>query len=126
MSSSATARAFVASCTLDAAAATAASIESVPGVYNVVDDTPSPQRVWLPAFARPVRAPEPPHVTEQEALVTAGADAVYYATRPRGASNEKAKRALHLRPRRWSGYPAVEIPEHWDNCTEVAGDHKTA
>ena len=28
-----------------------------------------------------------------------GADAVYYATRLRGASNKKAKRALHFRPR---------------------------
>ncbi len=83
----------------DAAAATAAAVETVPGVYNVVDDNPSPQRVWLPAFARAAEAPEPPHVTEQEALATAGADAVYYATRLRGASNEKAKRALHFRPR---------------------------
>jgi 2-alkyl-3-oxoalkanoate reductase len=83
----------------DAAAATAAAVESVPGVYNVVDDNPSPQRVWLPAFARAAGAPEPPRVTEQEALATVGADAVYYATRLRGASNEKAKRALHFRPR---------------------------
>jgi nucleoside-diphosphate-sugar epimerase len=83
----------------DAAAATAAAAESAPGVYNVVDDNPSPQRVWLPAFARAAGAPEPPHVTEQEALATAGADAVYYATRLRGASNEKAKRALHFRAR---------------------------
>jgi len=83
----------------DAAAATAASVEAVPGIYNIVDDNPSPQRVWLPAFARAVGAPEPPYVTEQDALAAAGADAVYYATRLRGASNEKAKRELHFGPR---------------------------
>jgi 2-alkyl-3-oxoalkanoate reductase len=83
----------------DAAAATAAAVESTPGIYNVVDDNPSPQRVWLPAFARAAGAPEPPYVTEQAAFSTAGADAVYYATRLRGASNEKAKRVLHFRPR---------------------------
>ncbi len=83
----------------DAAAATAAAIESAPGIYNVVDDNPSPQRVWLPAFARAAGAPPPPHLTQQEALATLGGDAVYYATRLRGASNKKAKRALHFAPR---------------------------
>src|SRR5262249_48816420 len=42
----------------DAAAATAAALEGAPGMYNVVDDDPSPLRVWLPAFARAARAPE--------------------------------------------------------------------
>lgn len=83
----------------DAAVATAASVQAAPGIYNLVDDNPSPQRIWLPAFARAVGAPEPPHVTEQEGLATIGADAVYYATRLRGASNEKAKRTLHFAPR---------------------------
>ncbi len=83
----------------DAALATAASVESAPGIYNVVDDSPSPQCVWLPAFARAVGAPEPRRVTEHEGLATIGADAVYYATRLRGASNEKAKRSLQFAPR---------------------------
>ena len=83
----------------DAAAATVAALECAPGEYNIVDNDPTPQRLWLPAFARAVGAPEPPTVTEQQALDTFGADAVYYAMRLRGASNEKAKRELQFRPR---------------------------
>lgn len=83
----------------DAAAATGAALRCAAGAYNIVDDNPSEQRVWLPAFARACRAPEPPQVTEQQALATSGADSVYYATRLRGASNEKAKRELNFRPR---------------------------
>ncbi|MGA7349502.1 MAG: hypothetical protein WBY01_28785, partial [Pseudolabrys sp.] len=44
-------------------------------------------------------APAPPRVSEEEALRAAGPDAVYYATRLRGASNEKAGRELEFRPR---------------------------
>jgi nucleoside-diphosphate-sugar epimerase len=83
----------------DAAAATAAALECHPGAYNVVDSDPAPQRVWLPAFARAVGAPAPPQITEGEALASLGPDAVYYATRLRGASNEKAKRELDFQPR---------------------------
>ncbi|HTZ48986.1 MAG TPA: NAD(P)-dependent oxidoreductase [Verrucomicrobiae bacterium] len=84
----------------DAASATVAALECAPGAYNIVDDDPSPQCVWLPAFARACGAPEPPRITEQDAVVAAGADSVYYATRLRGASNEKARRDLDFRPRR--------------------------
>jgi len=84
----------------DAASATVAALERAPGAYNIVDDDPSPQCVWLPAFARACGAPEPPRITEQDAVVAAGADSVYYATRLRGASNEKARRDLDFRPRR--------------------------
>jgi 2-alkyl-3-oxoalkanoate reductase len=77
----------------DAAAATVAALHCAPGVYNIVDDHPSPMRVWLPALARAVDAPPPP------AQDTAGEDAVYYATRLRGASNAKAKRDLNFAPR---------------------------
>ena len=83
----------------DAASATVAALECAPGAYNIVDDDPSPQCVWLRAFARSCRAPEPLQITEQEALATSGADSVYYATRPRGASNEKARHELNFRPR---------------------------
>jgi 2-alkyl-3-oxoalkanoate reductase len=83
----------------DAARATVAALYSAPGVYNVVDNDPSEQRVWLPAFARYVGAPDPPRVSEEQAREAAGPDAVYYATRLRGASNEKAKRQLKFRPR---------------------------
>ena len=83
----------------DAAAATVAALESDPGVYNIVDDDPSEMRAWLPAFARFVAAPPPPHVTEQQAQGL-GPDAIYYATRLRGARNELGKRKLGFSPRR--------------------------
>jgi len=83
----------------DAAAATVAALECAPGEYNIVDNDPSEQRVWLSAFARMAGAPEPPKVTEEAAMQSAGPDAVYYATRLRGASNRKAKQALNFRPR---------------------------
>ena len=75
----------------DAAGATAAVLECPPGAYNIVDGNPSPQYLWLTAFARAAGAPE--------ALRVSGPDAVYYATRLRGASNEKAGRELEFRPR---------------------------
>jgi 2-alkyl-3-oxoalkanoate reductase len=84
----------------DAAAATVAALKAEPGVYNVVDDDPSPQAVWLPAFAKFLGASEPPHLSEAEAKEIAGEDAVYYATRLSGASNAKAKRVLGWKPRR--------------------------
>jgi 2-alkyl-3-oxoalkanoate reductase len=84
----------------DAAAATVAALESDPGVYNVVDDDPSEMSEWLPAFARFLSAAEPPHWSEQEALQKAGEDAVYYATRLRGASNGLAKQKLGFAPRK--------------------------
>jgi len=65
----------------DAAAATVAALESTPGVYNIVDSDPSELSVWLPAFAAFVRAPEPPRVSEAEALQSAGPDWIYYSTR---------------------------------------------
>jgi 2-alkyl-3-oxoalkanoate reductase len=83
----------------DAAAATAMALDCAPGAYNIVDADPTPQRVWLPAFARAVGAPAPSRITEEEALAAFGPDAVYYATRLRGASNEKAKRELQFQPR---------------------------
>src|SRR5262245_44676404 len=83
----------------DAAGATAAALECPPGAYNIVDGNPSPQHVWLTAFARVAGAPAPPRVSEEEALRASGPDAVYYATRLRGASNQKDGRKLEFRPR---------------------------
>ena len=83
----------------DTAAATAAALECASGAYNVVDSDPTPQCLWLPAFARAAGAPVPPHIAEQEALEAFGPDIVYYATRLRGASNEKAKQELKFQPR---------------------------
>ncbi|HEY7210126.1 MAG TPA: NAD(P)-dependent oxidoreductase [Bryobacteraceae bacterium] len=83
----------------DAAAATCAALNANAGLYNVVDNQPAAQSVWLPAFAKFLGAPEPPTVSEQQALESAGPDAVYYATKLRGASNQKAKMQLAFRPR---------------------------
>lgn len=83
----------------DAADATVRSIDCPAGIYNIVDDNPSEQRVWLAAFARYCGAPAPPQFSEEQALQAAGPDAVYYATRLRGASNAKAKRELGFNPR---------------------------
>jgi 2-alkyl-3-oxoalkanoate reductase len=84
----------------DAAVGTVAALTAEPGVYNLVDDDPSPQAVWLPAFAKFVGAPAPPRMSEAEVKAIAGEDAVYYATRLSGASNAKAKRILGWKPRR--------------------------
>jgi 2-alkyl-3-oxoalkanoate reductase len=71
----------------------------------VVDNQPVAQSVWLPAFAKFLGAPEPPTVSEEQALEKAGPDVVYYATKLRGASNQKAKGQLAFRPRplEWLG-----------------------
>lgn len=84
----------------DAANATVAALTAEPGVYNVVDSDPSPLATWLPKFAKSLGASPPSHVTEGMARVFAGEDAVYYATKLSGASNEKAKRVLNFNPRR--------------------------
>jgi 2-alkyl-3-oxoalkanoate reductase len=84
----------------DAAAATVAALECTPGAYNVVDSDPSELSVWLPAFAAFVGAPEPPRISEADALQSAGPDWIYYSTRLRGASNRKAKQELRFTPRK--------------------------
>lgn len=84
----------------DAASATVAALDADPGTYNIVDDDPSDMATWLPAFARWLGAPDPPRITEEEALRAAGKDAVYYATQLRGASNARAKRCLGFAPRK--------------------------
>jgi 2-alkyl-3-oxoalkanoate reductase len=89
----------------DAAVAAVDVLTAPPGVYNVVDDDPSPVAVWLPAFARIVGAPPPPRITEEQARASAGEDTVYYGTKLRGASNQKAKKTFGFKPRRleWLG-----------------------
>ena len=52
-----------------------------------------------PPLLAPQEHPSRPLVTEEDALATFGGDTVYYATRLRGASNEKAKDELHFRAR---------------------------
>ncbi|MEH2406736.1 NAD-dependent epimerase/dehydratase family protein [Nostoc sp.] len=84
----------------DAAIATVAAVErGNPGIYLITDDRPLEVRVWLSAYAQWLKAPPPPQVSVEDALLLSGADAVYYGTQMRGASNAKAKRELNFQPR---------------------------
>jgi 2-alkyl-3-oxoalkanoate reductase len=82
----------------DAADATSSAVEKAnPGIYNIVDDDPSAQRTWLPAYANWLGAPPPPFLALSD---VSEPNFVYYATRLRGASNAKAKRELQWKPRK--------------------------
>src|SRR5215813_6404232 len=85
----------------DAAFGTIAAAEQGnPGIYLIANDQPLAVREWLPAFARWLNAPPPPQASVEDALKKdGGADAVYYGTEMRGASNAKAKRELNFQPR---------------------------
>ena len=87
----------------DAAAAYVAAVErGSPGIYNVVDDEPAPQREWLPVYARALGAKPPRRVPAWLARLFAGKDLVSAAVEMRGASNAKAKRELGWTP----GHPS--------------------
>lgn len=83
----------------DAAHAVVSALACKPGIYNIVNDQPSKLCDWLPAFAHYLNAPAAPIISEEEGLKQKGPDFVYYATKLRGASNEKAKQAFHFNPR---------------------------
>jgi 2-alkyl-3-oxoalkanoate reductase len=79
----------------DAAAATVAAVErGQRGIYNVVDDEPTPVREWLPALARALGAEQPRRLSRSLARLAAGEMATAMMTEVRGASNAKAKREL--------------------------------
>lgn len=83
----------------DAAAAILAALErGAPGVYNVVDDDPTPQREWLPVYAAALGAKPPRRIPGWVARLVAGADLASTAVSMRGASNVKAKRELGWQP----------------------------
>ncbi|MEH2279648.1 MAG: NAD(P)-dependent oxidoreductase [Nostoc sp.] len=84
----------------DAAIATVAAVErGNPGIYLITDDRPLEVRVWLSAYAQWLNAPPPLQVSVEDTLLLSGADAIYYGTQMRGASNAKAKRELNFQPR---------------------------
>jgi 2-alkyl-3-oxoalkanoate reductase len=84
----------------DAAIATVAAAEQGnPGIYLIANDQPLAVRQWLPALAEWLNAPPPPQISVEDALNAGGADAVYYGTQMRGASNAKARRELDFQPR---------------------------
>jgi 2-alkyl-3-oxoalkanoate reductase len=83
----------------DAADATVAAVErGAPGIYNVVDDDPAPQREWLPAYAEAIGAKKPLRVPVWVARLAVGGIASMASVQP-GASNAKAKRELGWEPR---------------------------
>jgi nucleoside-diphosphate-sugar epimerase len=83
----------------DAAAATVAAVASgQPGIYNIVDDEPSPIREWLPALASALDAKPPRHVPRWLGRLAGGEAATLMMTDARGASNAKAKRELSWQP----------------------------
>lgn len=83
----------------DAARGVVLALNSEPGIFNITNDTPVELSVWLPAYARWLKAPAPPKTTIEEELKLSGPDSVYYATQLRGASNLKAKKKLKFKPR---------------------------
>jgi nucleoside-diphosphate-sugar epimerase len=84
----------------DAAAATVAALErGAPGIYNVVDDEPAPQREWLPLYASAIGARPPRRAPLWLARLLAGNAAVAMAAVLPGASNARAKRELGWEPR---------------------------
>jgi nucleoside-diphosphate-sugar epimerase len=79
----------------DAAAATVLAVErGAPGVYNIVDDEPTPAREWLPVLAEIIDAKQPRRVPRWLARVAAGEAAVVLMTESPGVSNAKAKLEL--------------------------------
>jgi nucleoside-diphosphate-sugar epimerase len=79
----------------DAGSATVAALEhGGRGVYNIVDDEPSPAKEFLPAAAQVLGARKPMRVPRWLGRLLAGQAAVVMMTEVRGASNAKAKREL--------------------------------
>jgi 2-alkyl-3-oxoalkanoate reductase len=56
----------------DAAIATAAALTAEPGIYNIVDNDPTPVHLCVPKFAEWVGAPPPPRLTVDAARAVAG------------------------------------------------------
>jgi DNA-binding MarR family transcriptional regulator len=73
---------------------------------------PAPQAEWLPYLAEILDAPPPRRVSEEEAEEQIGAQAVYYGTQLRAASNAKAKSELGL---------ALEYPSWREGFRELFG-----
>jgi 2-alkyl-3-oxoalkanoate reductase len=84
----------------DAAAATLAAVDrGAPGAYNVVDGDPAPVAEWLPYLAKVAGAKPPLRMPAGLGRLLAGALVVTQMTSWRGASNEKARKALGWEPR---------------------------
>jgi nucleoside-diphosphate-sugar epimerase len=79
----------------DAASATVLAVEQkARGVFNIVDDEPTPASEWLPYLAACAGAKKPMRFPVWLARLLAGEVAVVMMTEGRGFSNAKAKREL--------------------------------
>ncbi len=88
----------------DAAAATHQALSDVPGgVYNIVDDDPSPVAIWLPVYAEAVGGPPPRRVPAWLARLVAGQYAVTLGTELAGGSKQEARDEVGWTPR-WSSW----------------------
>jgi nucleoside-diphosphate-sugar epimerase len=95
----------------DAARATVDAVEhGGPGVYNVVDDDPSPVSTWLPVLSELLGAKPPRRVPVWVARLLIGEHGVAMMTEMRGSANERAKRELCWQPAYpswWKGFEAT-------------------
>jgi len=83
----------------DAAAATVRALDhGEPGVYNIVDDEPSPVSEWLPEYARILGAKSPGTVPVWLARAAGGERTIHIMEELRGASNAKARVDLGWTP----------------------------
>jgi nucleoside-diphosphate-sugar epimerase len=83
----------------DAAAAAALAVESGEGIYNIVDDEPTPSSDLIPYLAELLDAKKPRKVPTWVARTAAGEFLTAKATLQPGASNAKAKAELGWAPR---------------------------
>lgn len=94
----------------DAVEATVAAIDrGESGIYNICDDEPVSQNVWLPELARRLGAEPPRRAPAWLVGLFGGATAKFYGTALRGASNAKARAALGITPRTWRDGFAMEF-----------------
>jgi len=68
------------------------------GALNIVDDEPARMGVWLPEYARLLKAPNPKGAPAMMAKMFAGDWGVAFMTKLRGAENSRAKTALAWTP----------------------------
>jgi nucleoside-diphosphate-sugar epimerase len=84
----------------DAAAATVLALDhGKPGIYNITDDEPVPQRVWVPELARLIGARKPLHLPAWVVRLMVGRYFVLMGTQLRGNSSAKARAELGFEPR---------------------------
>lgn len=82
----------------DAGDAALTALTGGEGIYNIVDDHPTPVGVWLEQVARMLGAGKPRHLPVWLARAVGGQGLVHMMTTARGSSNAKACRELGWRP----------------------------